>query len=225
MRPRHLAGDDDELADRVAVPLVDAGWSTWTTARSTLLHLSPRGLAGAEWVRGSHDFLLGDLQVAWHVSARQHPASAVMEWTACFTTGTPPEAIADFLLAVEARTDPAVNYDGRERVLDALCAQGWARDIDTPDTRAWDPGMSAGFAWAELPELVRDGDPRPGLPGWQAWAEPVVGDPYQWTAVFSASAPHDLVAAFATSLASPAPVWRRNPPESAAGRLFTTPAT
>ncbi|MFD4377675.1 DUF317 domain-containing protein [Streptomyces sp. NPDC058486] len=225
MRPRHLAGDDDELADRVADVLAEAGWSTWTTARSTLLHLSPRGLAGAEWVRGSHDFLLSDLQVAWHVSARQHPASAVMDWTACFTNGTPPEAIADFLLATEARTDPAVNYDSPERVLDALCAHGWARDIDTPDTRVWDPGMSAGFAWAELPELVCDSDPRPGLPGWQTWAAPVIGAPYQWTAAFSASAPHDLVAAFAASLASPTPVLRRNPPESAAGHLFVTPAT
>ncbi|MEW1699075.1 DUF317 domain-containing protein [Streptomyces sp. NPDC093249] len=205
--------------------LTETGWSTWTTARSTLLHVSPRGLAGAEWVRGSHDFLLGDLQVAWYASARLHLDSAVMEWTACFTTGTPPEAIADFLLAVETRTDPAVNYDGRECVLDALCGQGWARDIDAPDSRAWDPGMSSGFSWGELPEMIRDGDPRPGLSGWHAWAEPMIGDPYQWTAAFSASIPHDLVAVFAASLASPTPVLRRNPPENAAGRISVTPAS
>ncbi|WP_318209468.1 MULTISPECIES: DUF317 domain-containing protein [unclassified Streptomyces] len=224
MHPRHLAGDDDELADRVAMTLTEAGWSTWTTARSTLLHLSPRGLVGAEWVRGSHDFLLGELPVAWHISARTHASSAVMEWNAYFTTGTPPEAIGDFLLAVDARTDPAVNYAGRDAVLDAVCALGWARDLDTLDSRVWDPGMSAGFVWGELPELVRDGDPRPDLYGWQAWAEPVIGEPYQWTATFSASVPHDLVAAFASSLASPVPVLRRNPPENADGRLFVTPA-
>ncbi|MEU8522363.1 DUF317 domain-containing protein [Streptomyces sp. NPDC048577] len=225
MRPRHLAGDDNELADRVAGSLAQAGWTSWATTRSTLLHLSPRGLAGAEWVRHSHDFLLGDLPVAWQVSARLHADSAMMEWNAYFTTGTPPEAISDFLLAVEARTDPAVNYDGREHVLEALSALGWVRDIDLPDSRAWEPSMSAGFAWAELPEMIRDGDPRPGLSGWQAWAEPLIGEPYQWTAAFSASVPHDLVAAFASSLASPAPVLRRNPPENAAGRLSVTPVS
>lgn len=73
--------------------------------------------------------------------------------------------------------------------------------------------MSVRFAWAELREMVRDGDPRPGPSAWQAWAEPVIGDPYQWTAVFSASVPHDFVAAFAASLAAPTPVLRRNPPE------------
>lgn len=76
----------------------------------------------------------------------------------------------------------------------------------------------------ELPAGIQDGDPRPDLVGWQAWAEPVLGAPYLWCATFSASTPHDLVAAFAASIASPAPVRRRILPELAAGRLtFSLP--
>nr|WP_317453810.1 DUF317 domain-containing protein [Streptomyces sp. CBMA152] len=70
-----------------------------------------------------------------------------------------------------------------------------------------------------LSSLVQDADPRPGLVGWQAWAEPVFGAPYQWCASFSASVPHALVAAFASSLASTVPVSRRTLPECAGGRL------
>ncbi|MBF6051248.1 DUF317 domain-containing protein [Streptomyces eurocidicus] len=50
-----------------------------------------------------------------------------------------------------------------------------------------------------------------------------MGDPYLWCATFSAGAPHDLVAAFASSLASSAPVLRRTLPESTEGQLTVTP--
>ncbi|MGW0390464.1 DUF317 domain-containing protein [Streptomyces sp. NPDC003042] len=123
------------------------------------------------------------------------------------------------MLAVEARTDPAVNYAGPEAVLTALSGMGWPRDFDHPDTTAWDPGLSAGFTWGPLPADIQDGDPRPDLVGWQAWAEPVLSAPYLWCATFSASVPHDLVASFAASIASPAPVRRRLLPELAMERL------
>ncbi|WP_341846333.1 DUF317 domain-containing protein [Streptomyces regalis] len=70
-----------------------------------------------------------------------------------------------------------------------------------------------------VPPLIQDADPRPDLLGWQAWAQPVLGAPYLWCASFSASVPYDLVAAFASSLASPVPVPRRTLPRSAMGRL------
>ncbi|MFB7781390.1 DUF317 domain-containing protein [Streptomyces vinaceus] len=222
--PRHLAGDDGVLADRICDTLAESGWTSWTTARSTLLLLSTNGLCGAEWIRTDHAFLLGGLPVAWQISARTHRGDALAEWNAYFTPGTPPEAVADFLLAVEARTDPTVNYCGPVSVMSALTALGWLRDFDHPETTAWDAGMSAGFTWGELPAGIQDGDPRPDLVGWQAWAEPVLGAPYLWCATFSASTPHDLVAAFAASIASPAPVRRRILPELAAGRLtFSLP--
>ncbi|MEU4949867.1 DUF317 domain-containing protein [Streptomyces lavendulae] len=222
--PRHLAGDDGILADRITGLLTEAGWTSWTTARSTWLFLSPGRLCGAEWILTDNLFHLGNLPVAWQVSARPAADSALAEWNAYFTAGTPHEAVADFLLAVEARTDPVLNYDGPEAVLDALTALGWARDLDRPETTAWDPGLSAGFTWGPAPAEIQDADPRPDLLGWQVWAEPVLGAPYQWAATFSPSVPHDLVAAFAASLASPAPVLRRTLPEGTEGRLILTRA-
>lgn len=222
--PRHLAGDDGILADRICGTLTESGWASWTTARSTLLFLSPNGLAGAEWIRTDNSFLLGDLPIAWQISARAHRDSALIEWNAYFTTGTPHEAVADFLLAVAARTDLVTNYAGPEVVMSALTALGWPRDVDQPETAAWDAGMSAGFTWNLLPKEIQDGDPRPDLAGWQAWAEPRPASPYLWSAIFSPSTPHDLVAAFASSIASPAPVRRRILPELSAGRItFSLP--
>lgn len=48
--------------------------------------------------------------------------------------------------------------------------------------------------------------------------------PYVWAASFGASVPHDLVAAFAASLSSTAPVLRRVRPESTRDRLLRAPA-
>ncbi|MFF8509840.1 DUF317 domain-containing protein [Streptomyces sp. NPDC015492] len=206
--PRHLAGDDDALADQVGAALAAAGWRMWPTARDTLLYMSPNGLCGAEWTRAACSFELGDLPVAWQMSARSHPGSALPEWNAYFTAGVPHEALTDFLLALDVRAEPAFSFDGPEIVLAAVCAQGWVRDIDRPHIAALAPGLSAGISLEEVPPLVRDADPRPGRFGWQAWAEPSVGDPYLWCATFSGSTPHDLVAIFAASLASPHPVPR-----------------
>ncbi|WP_308433060.1 DUF317 domain-containing protein [Streptomyces tanashiensis] len=187
--PRRLAGDDDALADQVGAALTSAGWRMWPTVCDTLLYGSRNELCGAEWTRAACPFELSDLPVAWQVSARSHPASALPEWNAYFTAGVPNEALTDFLLALDARQDPASSFDGPETVLAAVCAQGWVRDIDLPT-------------------------PQPSLPARlpasrcrQAWAEPGVGDPYLWCASSSVSVPPDLVAIFASSLASPrAPV-------------------
>lgn len=83
-----------------------------------------------------------------------------------------------------------------------------------------------------MPPLVQDGDPRAltlagdeaGPAGWQAWAEPALGAPYLWAVSFSAGVPQDLVAAFASSLSSTAPVLRRVLPESTKDRLLRAPA-
>ncbi|MER5780269.1 DUF317 domain-containing protein [Streptomyces mobaraensis] len=222
--PRHLAGDDGRLAEQVGTHLIGAGWRNWPTARDTLLYTSPDQLRGAEWILASYPFELGGLPVAWQISARAHPASAMTVWNAYFTTGTPHEVIADFLLALDARVEPDAGFDEPETVLAALTTQGWIRDIDRPTTTAMDPAFTSSVSLEPLPDLVHDADPRPDLAGWQAWAEPVLGESYLWCATFSASVPHDLVAAFASSLASPIPVVRRSLPESVEGRLIVTPA-
>lgn len=195
----------------------------WPTSRSTLLYVSPDELCGAEWVRAAHPFELGGLPVAWQVTARADTASALREWNAYLTEGVPHEALADFLLALDARTEPATGYDGPQAVLDALLAQGWLLDIDHPDTTATAPDLAACVSLESVPEHVFDADPRPGLSGWQAWADPSPAAGLLWCATFSASVPHDLVAAFASSLASPVPVPRRTLPPISRHRLTVIP--
>ncbi|WP_432059628.1 DUF317 domain-containing protein [Streptomyces sp. S1] len=70
-----------------------------------------------------------------------------------------------------------------------------------------------------MPPLIRDAGPRPGCFGRQAWAEPSFGASYLWCATFSGSTPHDLVAIFAASLASPRPVPRSCLPAGVEGQV------
>ncbi|MFJ8676279.1 DUF317 domain-containing protein [Streptomyces sp. NPDC093589] len=229
------------MADQVSATLTDLGWRHLTIVRgrqepgqpeeerqvlrSTVLHLSPDALAWAQWTLADEPFHLGELPVAWQISGRPHPDSTVAEWNAYFTAGVPHEALADFLLALDAREDPAVGFDGPGTVLAALTDRGWIRDIDHPNSGAADPGSSSSFMLCLLPPLIQDADPDPEPIGWQAWAEPTFGAPYLWCAAFSASVPHDLVAVFASSLASPSPVLRRVLPEAAEHRLTLIPAS
>lgn len=217
--PRHLAGDDGALAELIGDTLTGLGWRMWPTSRHTLLYVSPDGLRGAEWILAAYPFELGGLPVAWQLSARPHAASAMTAWNAYFTAGVPYEALADLIVALDAREVPDAGSEGAETVLNAVGAQSWIRDVDCPHTTAMDPGFSATVSLGLQPPLVQDADPHPDLMGWQAWAEPVLGAPYLWCASFSASVPHDVVAAFACSLASPVPVPRRTVPKSAEGRL------
>ncbi|MET9812350.1 DUF317 domain-containing protein [Streptomyces sp. NPDC006355] len=217
--PRHLAGDDGALAERIGDLLTGMGWRLWPTARQSLLYVSPDELRGAEWILASYPFELGGLPVAWQLSVRPHSASALTEWNAYFTTGVPHEALADLLIALDTRDVPDMGFGEPDAVLAALVAQGWMRDVDRPTTTATDPGFTSSVSLEELPPLIQDADPRPDLMGWQAWAEPVLGAPYLWCASFSASVPHDLVAVFAASLASPVPVPRRTLPEGGQERL------
>ncbi|MDG4856712.1 DUF317 domain-containing protein [Streptomyces sp. T-3] len=217
--PRHLAGDDGTLAERVGDTLAGLGWRMWPTSHNTLLYVSPDELCGAEWILGAYPFELGGLPVAWQLSARPHAGSAMTEWNAYFTAGVPYEALTDLLIAIDTREMPDVGFDGPDMVLNALGARGWVRDADRPRTTASDPGFSCSVSLELVPPLIQDADPRPDLAGWQAWAEPMLGEPYLWCASFSASVPHDLVAAFVSSLASPVPVPRQVLPECAEGRL------
>ncbi|MFJ9789376.1 DUF317 domain-containing protein [Streptomyces globosus] len=241
--PRHLAGDDGLLADQVGSHLTAAGWTSLTLVRgrrepdesddarqvlrSTVLYVAPDALSWAQWVLADEPVLLGDQPVAWTVSARATPESLPL-WNAYFSAGTPPEAVTDFLLVLEDHPDPAHGYAGPQAVLDALAGGGWVRDIDTP-TAMSDPRLAASMAFTTLPdEGIQDGDPLvldPGAEaaGWQAWCEPRMGAGLLWAAMFSASTPHDLVAAFAASLASPAPVLRHTLPESSEGQLTVQP--
>lgn len=244
--PRHLAGDDAALADHVTAHLSSAGWTSLTlvrgrrepvdsddpyaprpVVRSTVLHISPDALRWAQWVLADEPILLGDLPVAWTVSARAD-ADGLAQWTAYFTTGVPPEVVADFLLALDARPDPAYGYTSPYAVFEALAGRGWVRDIDDPGVVS-SPLLAASMALAPLPEHLQDGDPFVLAPeeqpiGWLAWCEPRIGWDFLWTVGFSASTPHDLVAAFAASLTSPDPVLRHTLPQVSEGQLSLRPA-
>ncbi len=165
--------------------------------------------------------------MAWTVSARATPDS-LPQWNAYFSAGTPPEAVTDFLLALEDRPDPAHGYTGPQAVLDALAGGGWVCDIDTP-TAMSDPRLAAGMVLTTLPDDgIQDGeplvlDPEAEAAGWQAWCEPRMGAGLLWAAMFSASTPHDLVAVFAASLTSPAPVLRHTLPQNSEGQLTVQP--
>ncbi|MEU9982619.1 DUF317 domain-containing protein [Streptomyces sp. NPDC050856] len=247
--PRHLAGDDGRLYDDVADTLAGLGWTSLTIVRgrqepdeapedrqvlrSTVLHISPDSLRWAQWVLPDEPFHLGNLPIAWQVSARTDPSSPLAQWSAYFTPEVPAEVLADFLVALDARTQPARSLGGPELVLDAVTVHGWLRDVDQPGTGAIDPTFASHIRLGEVPPLIQDAEPlalvaqadEAVLAGWQAWAEPVLGAGYLWAASFGASVPHDLVATFAGSLSSSAPVVRRMLPESTRDRLLRAPAS
>ncbi|MBW1597243.1 DUF317 domain-containing protein [Streptomyces sp. JJ38] len=245
--PRHLAGDDKRLYDTVADTLSGLGWTSLTIVRgrhepgeadedrqvlrSTVLHISPDTLRWAQWSLADEPFYLGDLPIAWQISARADSRSPLAQWSAYFTPGVPCEAVADFLVSLDARDQSAVPLADPELVLDSVAAHGWLRDLDQPQAAATDPTFTSHLSLGEVPPLIQDGDPRAltieadeaGPAGWQAWCEPVLGAPCLWVASFSASVPHDLVAAFAASVSSTAPVLRRVLPEATQDRLLRAP--
>ncbi|MFJ2509861.1 DUF317 domain-containing protein [Streptomyces griseoviridis] len=246
--PRYLAGDDGRLYDAVADTLAGLGWASLTIVRgrrepdeapedrqvlrSTVLHISPDALRWAQWGLADEPFHLGELPIAWQISARAEAGSPLAQWSAYFTRDVPGEAVVDFLVALDASGQPAVPLAGSELVLDAVAAHGWFRDIDQPQAAATDPTCTSHISLGEVPPLIQDADPRAlsaesdetGPVGWQAWAEPALGAPCLWAASFAASVPHDLVAAFAASLSSTAPVLRRVLPEATRERLLRAPA-
>lgn len=247
--PRHLAGDDGRLYDAVADNLANCGWTSLTVVRgqrlldepledlqvmrSTVLHISPDALRWAQWVLPDEPFYLGGLPVAWQVSARSDVSSLLADWSAYFTRDVPGEVIADFFLALDGCGRPAAASAGPEAVIDGVTAHGWFRDAEQPHAAAVHPTFTARVSLGEVPPFIQDSDPRAltadaeehGPMGWQAWAEPAMGAPYLWAASFSASVPHSLVAAFATSLSSTTPVLRRVLPESTRDQLLWAPSS
>ncbi|GGL34749.1 hypothetical protein GCM10010095_20110 [Streptomyces anthocyanicus] len=197
-----------------------------------MLHISPDALRWAQWSLADEPFHLGDLPIAWQISARAEAGSPLAEWSAYFTRDVPGEAVAGFLVALDARQQPTATFAGPGLVLDAVAAHGWLRDTDQPQRAATDPTFTSHISLGKVPPLIQDGDPsilatganEAGPAGWQAWAEPALGAPCLWAASFAASVPHDLVAAFAGALSSTAPVLRRVLPEATCERLLRAPA-
>lgn len=118
--PRHLAGDDDAIADHVGAAPSTVGWRMWPTARNTLLYVSPNKLCGAEWVRAACSFERGDLPVAWQISARSHPAGALPEWNAYMRVPSPWSegrltVIRPRLIGTEERADRSEAGGGRPK--------------------------------------------------------------------------------------------------------------
>ncbi|MER8001005.1 DUF317 domain-containing protein [Streptomyces sp. NPDC095613] len=247
--PRHLAGEDGRLYDAVADALAGLGWTSLTiirgrhepdeapedrqVLRSTVLHISPDALRWAQWCLADEPFHLGELPIAWQISARDQASSPLARWSAYFTRDVPGEAVTDFLVAVDAHDQPTAPLAEPGLVLDAVAVHGWFRDIDQPEAAGMDPTGTSHISLGEVPPLIQDGDPRVlvteadevGPAGWQAWAEPALGATCLWAASFAAGVPHDLVAAFAFSLSSTTPVLRRVLPEATQERLLRAPAT
>ncbi|MCX4676032.1 DUF317 domain-containing protein [Streptomyces sp. NBC_01433] len=247
--PRHLASDDGRPYDAVADRLAGIGWTSLAVVRgrreldeppedhqvlrSTLLHISPDALRWAQWVLPDEPFHLGGLPIAWQVSACSDVSSPLADWSAYFTRDVPGEVIADFLLALDERGQPTASSAGPEVVLGAATTHGWLRDADQPHAAVIHPTFTARLSLGEVPPLIQDASPcaltvgaqETGASGWQAWAELGMGASYLWTASFSASVPHCLVAAFASSLSSTAPVLRRVLPESTRDQLLRAPAS
>jgi hypothetical protein len=144
------------FAERIGDALAGLGWRMWPTSRHTQLYVSPDELCGAEWILAAYPFELGGLQVAWQLSARPHAATVMTEWNAYFTSGVPYEALADLLVAIDAREVPDVGFAGPEAVVDALSARGWIRDVERPRTTATHPGFSSCVSLEMLPPLVQD---------------------------------------------------------------------
>ncbi|WP_228022628.1 DUF317 domain-containing protein [Streptomyces acidicola] len=86
--------------------------STGTSARSSLLYVSPDVLCGAEWILSAYPFELGGLPVTRQLSARSHVTSVMAEWNAYFTTGVPYEALADLLMPIGACEEPGAGLAG-----------------------------------------------------------------------------------------------------------------
>ena len=88
--------------------------------RSTVLHISPDSLCWAQWVLADEPFHLGELPIAWQVSARADTSSQLAQWSAYFTPDVPGEVLVDFLVALDARNEPAVPLASPALVLDAV---------------------------------------------------------------------------------------------------------
>jgi hypothetical protein len=164
------------------------------------------------------------LPIVWQVSARTDPGSPLAQWSAYFTRDVPGEVLVDFLIALDARDQLGAVRGDSEMVLDAV-GNGWPRHPDEATAGVSDPAFASYLIFGEVSPLVQDADPQTevgeaGPAGWQAWSGPVPGAGYLWAASFSSDVPHDLVAAFAGSLSSSAPVLRRVLPEATQERLL-----
>ena len=69
---RHLAGDDDVLAERIGDNLSGLGWRMWPTSGNTRLYVGPGELRCAEWILAGYPFALGGLPVAWQLGPPAH---------------------------------------------------------------------------------------------------------------------------------------------------------
>ncbi|GGO97065.1 hypothetical protein GCM10012280_58000 [Wenjunlia tyrosinilytica] len=118
--------------------------------RSTVLHISPDALRWAQWGLADEPFHLGELPIAWQISARAEASSPLAQWSAYFTREVPGEAGADFLVALDASDRPTVPLAGAELVLDTVAAHGWFRDIDQPQAAATDPTFTSHISLGEV---------------------------------------------------------------------------
>ncbi|MFI9202202.1 DUF317 domain-containing protein [Streptomyces sp. NPDC053048] len=216
--PRYLAGDDGLLGDSVTDALVAAGWSCWTTRSQTRHLFDTDQLRGAEWLPGHSNVLFDGDPVLWEFFARTDP-TAPPQWTAYFTARVPHELVTAFATALATAPDVTRGIEPGRTPLQPLADAHWATDPTDAGNTYYAPKLQAWVTYGALSEAIEDGNPLPGLPGYLAWAQTDDHLPHHWCAAFSPSTPQDLVTAFTTVLADPAPVQRSALPQDAAGHL------
>ncbi|MGY4968369.1 DUF317 domain-containing protein [Streptomyces nigrescens] len=221
MAPRYLAGDDGRLADRVTGALTEAGWRHRTTRHYTPRLFSDDQLRGADWLQGAPELFLDDTVVVWQFFARRH-IQQLPAWTAHFTEHTPYEPVVAFATALAAAPHVTDGVEAGRAALEPLADANWAPDPTDVGNTYWAPGLQACVSYRQLPSEIHDGNPVSGLSGYLAYAEVADLAPRQWVAAFSPSTPQQLVRAFTTALADPAPVERTTLPEGTDGHLTIT---
>ncbi|MFF4031641.1 DUF317 domain-containing protein [Streptomyces sviceus] len=202
--PRHLAGPGiHELVDVWPFPF-DQGWTLHHSGDGPAIVISPgmRLLAGhvpsEDHVRGGE----------WLIAAHKDPFRPAT-WTATLGASTPVELVRDLYAEVLALCE-ADRWGERnllrpddvrpQDVYLPLLTAGWQHTVKTDGVQYFrSPDGYGALQHAYVHKNV-------AAPRWSAWGGPP--DHPLWKATFSSAVPASLVAAFASSLASPVPLAR-----------------
>ncbi|MFF4250548.1 DUF317 domain-containing protein [Streptomyces sp. NPDC001663] len=202
--PRHLAGPGiHELVDVWPFPF-DQGWTLHHSGDGPAIVISPgmRLLAGhipsEDHVRGGE----------WLIAAHKDPFRPAT-WTATLDASTPVELVRDLYAEVLALCE--ADRRGERNLLRPddvrpqdvylpLLTAGWQHTVKTDGVQYFrSPDGYGVLQHAYVHKNV-------AAPRWSAWGGPP--DHPLWKATFSSAVPASLVAAFASSLASPVPLAR-----------------
>lgn len=200
--PRHLAGDDGRLYDTVADTLTAMGWTSLTMVR---------GLR-------EPDEAPEDRQVVR--STVLHLSPDTLRW-AQWVLADEPFLLGDLPIAwYRPEQTRAVRSRSGRRTSPPMSPGRPSPTSSSRSTLAGIPQRRAvAPSWSLRPSPGTAGSSTSTSRTRERWTRPLPP-----TSAFSSGVPHDLVAAFARSVSSTAPVLRRVLPESTRDRLLRAPA-